>query len=67
MTLVDVLGGEIGPRPAGSDAAERAAHAVAAAFRDLGVEPTFQEFPSSPTSPTSPSSKSTASRWPQAR
>jgi Iap family predicted aminopeptidase len=45
MTLVDVLGGEIGPRPAGSDAAERAAHAVAAAFRDLGVEPTFQEFP----------------------
>ena len=45
MNLVDVLGGEIGPRPAGSEAAGRAAQVVAAAFRDLGVEPTFQEFP----------------------
>ncbi len=45
MNLVDVLGGEIGPRPAGSEEARRAAEAVAAAFRDLGVEPSFQEFP----------------------
>jgi hypothetical protein len=45
VNLVDILGGEIGPRPAGSEAAGRAAQAVAAAFRELGVEPTFQEFP----------------------
>jgi aminopeptidase YwaD len=45
MSLVDVLGGEIGPRPAGSEAAQRAADAVAAAFRELGLEPRFQEFP----------------------
>ena len=45
MNLVEVLAGEIGPRPAGSEAAARAARAVASAFRDLGVEPTFQEFP----------------------
>ena len=45
MNLVEVLAGEIGPRPAGSEAAGRAAQAVASAFRELGVEPTFQEFP----------------------
>jgi hypothetical protein len=45
VNLVDVLGGEIGARPAGSEAARRAAEAVAVAFRDLGVEPVFQEFP----------------------
>ena len=45
MNLVDLLGGEIGPRPAGSEAARRAAEAVASAFLDLGVAPSFQEFP----------------------
>jgi hypothetical protein len=45
VNLVEVLAGEIGPRPAGSEAARRAARAVAVAFRELGLEPTFQEFP----------------------
>ena len=44
MNLIDVLGGEIGARPAGSEAAGRAAQAVAAAFRELGLEPRLQEF-----------------------
>lgn len=45
MNLIDVLGGDIGARPAGSEAAGRAAEAVAAAFRELGLEPRLQEFP----------------------
>ena len=44
MNLVEALAAEVGPRPAGSDAAARAADVVAAAFRDLGLEPRFQEF-----------------------
>ena len=45
VNLIDVLGGEIGARPAGSEAAKRAAEAVAAAFRELGLTPRLQEFP----------------------
>lgn len=44
MDLVEALSVGIGPRPAGSDAAARAADTVAAAFRDLGLDPRFQEF-----------------------
>ena len=44
MNLVEALGGGVGPRTAGSDAAARAADVVADAFRDLGLEPRFQEF-----------------------
>ncbi len=44
MNLVEALAIGVGPRPAGSDAAFRAAETVAEAFRDLGLEPRFQEF-----------------------
>ena len=44
MNLVDELSVGIGPRPAGSDQAARAADVVAEAFRELGLEPRFQEF-----------------------
>ena len=44
MNLVEALAVDVGPRPAGSDAAARAADVVAGAFRDLGLEPRFQEF-----------------------
>lgn len=64
MNLVDVLGGEIGPRPAGSEAAGRAAQAVASAFRDLGVEPTFQEFPFLAYEPDEPELEVDGEPWP---
>ena len=44
MDLVEALAVQVGPRPAGSDAASRAADVVADAFRELGLEPRFQEF-----------------------
>jgi hypothetical protein len=43
--LIEVLGSRIGPRTAGSAAAAEAAEAIAGAFRGLGLEPRFQEFP----------------------
>ena len=64
MNLVDVLGGEIGPRPAGSKAAARAAEAVAAAFHDAGVEPTFQEFPFLTYEPDDPVLEVDSQQWP---
>jgi len=42
---VDVLSTEIGPRTAGSEAAAKAAAAIAEAFRALELEPEVQEFP----------------------
>lgn len=44
MDLVAALSSGIGPRTAGSDEAARAADVVADAFRELGLEPRFQEF-----------------------
>ena len=44
MDLIDALAVGIGPRMAGSDATARAADTVADAFRELGLEPRFQEF-----------------------
>ena len=44
VNLVEALAVGVGPRPAGSDAAGRAAETVAEAFRELGLEPRFQEF-----------------------
>lgn len=44
MNLVEALAVGVGPRPAGSDAAVRAADTVADAFRELGLETRFQEF-----------------------
>ncbi len=44
MDLITSLADGIGPRTAGSDEAARAADTVADAFRELGLEPRFQEF-----------------------
>jgi aminopeptidase YwaD len=44
MRLIEELGVEIGERLCGTPAAERATEAIAAAFRDLGLQPRFQEF-----------------------
>jgi len=44
VNLIEALADGIGPRTAGSDAAARAADTVADAFRELGLEPRFQEF-----------------------
>lgn len=43
--MLRTLSMEIGVRRCGTPEAERAAHAVAEAFADLGLEPRFQEFP----------------------
>jgi hypothetical protein len=45
VDLLETLGVEIGVRTAGSPEAERAAEAIAAAFRELGLEPRFEDFP----------------------
>ena len=45
MDLLEALGAEIGVRQAGTPAAERASEAIADAFRELGLEPRFEEFP----------------------
>jgi Iap family predicted aminopeptidase len=63
VNLVEVLGGEIGPRPAGSEAARDAAGAVAAAFRELGVEAAFQEFPFLAYEPEEPELTVDGERW----
>lgn len=44
MNLVEQLGVEIGVRTCGSAEAARAAEAIAEAFREVGLEPRFQEF-----------------------
>jgi Iap family predicted aminopeptidase len=44
VNLVESLAVGVGPRTAGSDEAARAADVVADAFRELGLEPRFQEF-----------------------
>jgi hypothetical protein len=44
VNLVEALAVDVGPRPAGSAEAARAADTVAEAFRELGLEPRFQEF-----------------------
>jgi hypothetical protein len=44
VNLVEALAVDVGPRPAGSEAAARAAELVADAFRELGLAPRFQEF-----------------------
>jgi hypothetical protein len=43
--MIELLGGEIGPRTAGSAAAGRAAEAIAEALRGLGLAPRMQPFP----------------------
>lgn len=64
MNLVDTLSGTIGVRTAGSDEAARAAEAVAEAFRELGLEPRFQEFPLLGYEPEEPELEIDGERWP---
>ena len=64
MNLVDTLSGTIGVRTAGSDEAARAAEAVAEAFRELGLEPRFQEFPLLGYDPEEPELEIDGERWP---
>jgi hypothetical protein len=45
VNLLETLAVEIGVRQCGTEAAARAAEAIATAFRELGLEPRFQEFP----------------------
>lgn len=45
MNLLQTLGVDIGVRTAGSAESTRAADAIAEAFRELGLEPRFEEFP----------------------
>ena len=44
MNLIEALADGVGPRTAGSSAASEASELVARAFRELGLEPRFQEF-----------------------
>jgi hypothetical protein len=44
MTMVEALGVDIGVRVAGSPEAEAAARRIGEAFRELDLEPAFQEF-----------------------
>ena len=64
MNLIDTLSGTIGVRTAGSDEAARAADAVAEAFRELGLEPRFQEFPLLGYDPEEPELEIDGERWP---
>jgi len=64
VNLVDVLGDEIGARLAGTAESRRAADAVAAAFRELGLEPYLQEFPFLAYEPDEPLLEIDGERWP---
>jgi hypothetical protein len=44
VNLIEALAEGVGPRTAGSSAASAASETVAEAFRELGLEPRFQEF-----------------------
>jgi hypothetical protein len=44
VNLIEALAEGVGPRTAGSSAASEASELVARAFRELGLEPRFQEF-----------------------
>ncbi len=64
MDLVESLSVEVGPRPAGSDEVARAADVVAGAFRELGLEPRFQEFELLAYEPDEPELVVEGKRWP---
>lgn len=64
MNLVETLSGTIGVRTAGSEEAARAAEAVAEAFRELGLEPRFQEFPLLGYDAEEPELEIDGERWP---
>jgi hypothetical protein len=62
--LISALAVDIGPRTAGSDAAGRAADTVADAFRDVGLEPRFQEFELLAYDADEPELEVEGERWP---
>jgi hypothetical protein len=64
VNLIEALAGGVGPRTAGSDAADRAADAVAGAFRELGLEPRFQEFDLVAYDADEPELEVDGERWP---
>ncbi|MFL5929230.1 MAG: M28 family peptidase, partial [Gaiellaceae bacterium] len=64
MNLIDALAEGVGPRTAGSDAAARAADTVADAFRELGLEPQFQEFELLAYEADEPELEVDGERWP---
>ena len=64
MNLVEALAGEVGPRTAGSEPAARAADVVADAFRELGLEPRFQEFELLGYEADEPALEVEGERWP---
>ncbi len=61
--LLATLADEIGVRRCGTDGAARAAIAVAEAFRELGLEPRFQEFPFLRFDPEEPELWVDGERW----
>ncbi len=63
MNLLQTLGSEIGVRMAGSSEARQAAEAIAEAFRELGLEPEFQEFSLVGYEPDEPKLEIEGERW----
>jgi Iap family predicted aminopeptidase len=63
MNLLQTLGVEIGARTTGSAEAARAADEIAAALRELGLEPRFQEFPLLGHDPDEPELEIDGERW----
>jgi hypothetical protein len=61
--LLGTLADEIGVRRCGTEAAGHAADAIADAFRELGLEPTFQEFPFLRFDPEEPELWVDGERW----
>jgi hypothetical protein len=64
VNLVEALAAGVGPRMAGSDASARAANLIADAFRDVGLEPRFQEFDLLGYEPDEPYVEVDGERWP---
>jgi Iap family predicted aminopeptidase len=64
VNLVEALAVGVGPRLAGSPETERAADAVAEAFRELGLEPRFQEFDLLAYVPEQPRLEVEGEEWP---
>jgi Iap family predicted aminopeptidase len=64
VNLVEALAVDVGPRTAGSGESRRAADTVAAAFRELGLEPRFQEFDLLAYEAEEPELEVEGERWP---
>ncbi len=63
MNLVEALGVDLGVRRAGTPESGRAAELVADAFRDVGLEPRFQEFDLLAYEPEEPELEIDGERW----